>query len=136
MFTTIGMEGTYYLRHENGRLTLENFKDDDPIRVRIVDAFEDCGATTYALRYESDLAGRFDLSKMLIETDGRPATNVPAATVVVRELLPPDHNGQLEPFPRPPLKPPLRYKLLLVLAGTLWLVPLLWYVLKLTAGRL
>jgi hypothetical protein len=76
------------------------------------------------------------LSKVLIGPDGRPPENVAEAIVIVRELLPEYHDGQLEPMPAAALQPPLRYTLLLVLLGTLWLVPVLWYVLKLTvSGR-
>jgi hypothetical protein len=134
LLTTMGIEGTYYLRHEGDPLTTQSMRNEDPIRVSIESMFEDCGATIYELHFESDLAGRFDLSRVLIGSDGRTPQNVAAAIVIVRELLPEYHDGQLEPLPAAALKPPLRYKLLLVLLGTLWLVPVLWYVLKLTAS--
>jgi hypothetical protein len=72
---------------------------------------------------------------LLLGEDGLEVAKLKSAVVVVRELLPADHDGQLEALPLPPLKPPLRYKLLLILIGTLWLVPFVWYWLKRQADR-
>ncbi|MDH3719489.1 MAG: hypothetical protein OES79_15315, partial [Planctomycetota bacterium] len=76
LLTTMGIEGTYYLRHEGDPLTTQPMRDEDPIRVSVASTIEDCGATIYELRFESDLAGQFDLSRVLIGPDGRPPQNV------------------------------------------------------------
>ncbi len=132
--TTIGMEGTYFLPYAGAPLTVKPARAAGPVQLQIVGTREDCPTTIYELRYVSRVAGQLDLSRLLVGADGKTPSDLPAAVVTVRQLLPEDHNGQLEPLARPTLQPPLRYKLLLTLIGTLWLVPLLWYVLKMTAG--
>ncbi len=134
-FTSVGTEATYYVRFKGQPLKAQTANKDDPIRVWVDDVIADCDATIYQLRYVSDLSGRFDLSRFLLGEDGLEVAKLKSAVVVVRELLPDDHDGQLEALPLPPLKPPLRYKLLLILIGTLWLVPFVWYWLKRQADR-
>jgi hypothetical protein len=129
LVTTIGMEGTYLLRHEGPSLEVETADENSPLRLRIASIYQDGAASLYELRYIGNTPGQYDLWDQLRQADGQPIHAESAALVGVRELLPPDHDGTLEVLSPPPLSHPLRYKLLLVTIGTLWLVPAVWYLL-------
>jgi len=129
--TTIGMEGVIYFRWAGDPLRLRALPDDSPVKVWMESVTDDDQGAVYELRYVGDRAGQYDLRPGLVSADGQTPVDVPRATVLVRELLPPDHEGELERVLAPPLVEPPRYRLILVLIATVWMVPVLWFGLKL-----
>jgi len=131
--TTIGIEGVYYARHRGPALEVVPFEENAPIVLRIADVVRDTStgdgqSMIYELRYIGTRAGGHDLRDYLVRVDGQPITGLAPLTVQIIELLPADHDGELETIDGVGLPWPWPYRLLLVLVAIVWLVPLVWLI--------
>ncbi len=124
--TAVGMEGVYYLRHRGPAVEALPVDENSPVVLRIAEQTESAGATICELRYLGMKPGRYDLRSYLRHVDGRPAADLPPIMVSVVSVLPANYNGQLDELARPPLTRAWPYRLLLIIAAGLWLVPLGW----------
>ena len=134
LISTMGVEGVYYIHYNGSRLLAKPADKDAPLVVRIVDIVEEGDATVYELRYVSSQAGEFDLRDYLVAVDGQFVGPLLPARVTIRELLMPDHDGSLWQLPEPKIVPPIRYKLVLVMMATIWMIPIEWLLLKRTCS--
>lgn len=124
--TTIGMEGTYYLRCSGVRLEAKPVNEGAPVLLRVNDVVEDNGSLIYELRYLGLEAGTHDLREYLRRVDGQPMTVRPfqkPIPVRVRAVLPEDHDGALEKLASPPGPGLWPYRTWIVAAVLLWLLP-------------
>jgi hypothetical protein len=123
---TVGMEGTYFLVHEGATLTVKPPSDGAKLRVRIAGtaaAVKD-KKPHYEIRFVGDRPGFYDLRDYLAVSDDE--AELPPMPVEVRTHLGGDPSAELAPVQPPPMINPVRYRLLLVLIVTLWLIPLVW----------
>jgi hypothetical protein len=100
--------------------------DGVDLRVRIVgrtQATKD-KAPFFEIRFTGYRPGLYDLRNYLTVDDDQP--QLPPMPVEVRGNLGGDPNAELTPVKPPPMISPVRYRLLLVLIATLWLIPLVW----------
>lgn len=131
---SIGLEGVYYLACD-AELHVKP-PADRALQVRIDRVFADEEPNIHEIRYVANIAGKYDLRDFLLRADGAPLDDIEPAIAVVRNLLPSDHDGILSKLPQPEMFQPWRYRLLLVLFATVWLVPVVWYLLaRLTAHQ-
>ncbi len=131
--TTIGMDGIYFLRYSGAPLEAKPLDENAPIILRIgdvtpVDAKDPTGPHIYELRYIGTRAGQYDLRDYLIVTAGRSPAGVEPIPVSVSELLPPDHQGDLEALAARKSPRFLSYRALLAAAAIIWSMPMLVYV--------
>jgi hypothetical protein len=128
--TTVGIEGSYPLRHRGEPLEARPVTGDSPILLRIASRRpEEGGATMYELRFIAIQPGIYDLRDLLRYGVDRPARDVAPIWVRVLTLLPPDHDGGLSPIDDPLLSIPGTPTLWMILFGVVWLVPIaIWIV--------
>lgn len=130
VFTTMGVEGVYYIRADGSQLHVKPADADAPLVVRIVDAVVEEDTTVHELRYIASQPGNYDLRNYVVGGDGQAVSQLLPAHIAIRELLMPDHDGSLWQLPGPKIVPPLRYKLVLTLMATIWMIPLVWMFLR------
>ena len=133
--TRIGIEGTYYLRYSGPELTAKPVDEDAPIILRIANVTADGDSTIYELRFIGQHAGSFDLRGSLNRSDGKPIRNLPPAMVAIRESLPKNHAGNLEDLAPPAIRQPLPYRVIMFAAGVLWLVAVVWLIVRRLRNR-
>jgi hypothetical protein len=99
-------------------------KREAPLVLRIVRVEPAEEGFRYTLEYTGMVPGRFDLRDYLRRKDRTPARGLPALPVTVQSVLPP---GKAIPnaLAAPATPRPGGYRLLLVIAGSLWAVVLL-----------
>ena len=90
------MEGVYYLRWKGPALEAAPVDDDAPIVLRIAGVARDGDDSLYELRYIGSRAGRHDLRNSLRRVDGQPLAGMEPILVSVKNILPEDHDGELE----------------------------------------
>ncbi|MEK6249886.1 MAG: hypothetical protein N2C12_17000 [Planctomycetales bacterium] len=122
----LGMEGVYYLHYKNGALQVKDLPPDSPILLRITERVFENHEFIYEIHYVAEYAKDYDLRHYLILPDGSPPRGLRPQKVIVTEMLDASHKGQVWEMKNDPVEEPVRYKLLLVLVATIWLVPLLW----------
>lgn len=129
LVTSIGMEGTYYLRYAGKTLEAKAFEENTPLLVRIAQvtpADGDGKARLYELRYVGTRAGRFDLRDYLVAVDGGATTDVPPIAVEFKELLPTDYAGGLEELGPVEHRRAWPYRTIMLVACGAWLLPVAW----------
>ena len=124
--TNIGAEGVYYLRWKGPALEATPVDDDAPIVLRIAGIARDGDVALYELRYIGSRAGRHDLRNSLRRIDGQPLAGMEPIIVTVKNILPEDHDGELEDRAVAGVARAWRYRLTLAAVGVLWAGPLLW----------
>ena len=127
---SVGLEGVYFARVDGPALAAKPVDDGAPIQLRIAEASEDGSATVYELRFLATVKGSYDLCDYLMRADGQPIGDVQPMHVEIGELLPADHNGELEEIPRSETAPRWPYRRTASVMGVVWLVPLFWVVLR------
>ncbi len=133
--TNVGMEGVYYLRWQGPALEATPVDDDAPIVLRIANIARDGDISLYELRYIGSRAGRHDLRNSLRRVDGQPLSGMEPILVSVKNILPEDHDGELEDRAVGRVARAWHYRLILVAACVLWAVPPLWLLGRRIAGR-
>jgi hypothetical protein len=128
--TTVGIEGVYYARVRGPALEAKPVDESGPVVLRVADVTEDENSAIYELRFIGTLPGSYDLLDFLVRADGQPITGLDPMPVVIGELLPPDHQGELEGLARPRVRPWWRYRLLLAGAALSWLVLPAWLIVR------
>lgn len=93
---TVGMEGQLEIILPESGLTAKTPDYKTPLLLRIAHTQPHGMLTRYDLRYIGRVPGKHDLRHYLFNTNGFPATNLPALTVAVSGVLPEQHNGWLE----------------------------------------
>jgi len=93
---TVGMEGQLEIILPEAGLTAKTPDHKTPLLLRIAHTQPHGTLTRYDLRYIGRVPGKHDLREYLFNTNGLPATNLPAMAVSVSGLLPEQHNGWLE----------------------------------------
>ncbi len=124
--TSLGMEGTYYLRATGPLLEAKPVDEKSPLTLRIAGVARDREASLYELRFIGFRPGLHDLRGFLRRADGGEAPALEPIPVLVKETLPPDHQGELESFTGPPLARPWPLRPWIWAAAVLWTLPLLW----------
>ena len=84
--------------------------------------------TRYDLRFLGAVPGSYDVTRYLIDVEGRPLSGMAPITVNVRSLLPPGFPGDLVEAERPAAPRLGGYHLVMIGVGIAWLVavPFLW----------
>jgi hypothetical protein len=93
---TVGMEGQLEVILPEAGLVAKTPDHKTPLLLRIAHTQPHGTLTRYDLRYIGRVPGKHDLREYLFNTNGLPATNLPAMAVSVSGLLPEQHNGWLE----------------------------------------
>jgi len=130
--TSIGMEGTYFLRHNGKPLEAKPFEENTPVLVRIAQITPATGiegaaeAKLYELRFVGTRAGRFDLRDYLVAVDGGATIDVPPIAVEFKELLPTDYAGGLEELGPVEHRRAWPYRTIMLVAIGAWLLPVAW----------
>ena len=79
------------------------------------------GRFTYQFHYISFEPGSYKLADYLIHLDGTPATDLGETPIEIKSILPPDFQGQLNPFSPQPFPALGGYRVVLGGLGVLWL---------------
>jgi hypothetical protein len=124
--TSLGMEGSYYLRAEGPLLEAKPVDEKSPLELRIAGMARDRGAFIYQLRFIGLRPGLHDLRAFLRRADGGEAPALEPILVLVKENLPPDHRGDLERFTGPALARPWPLRPWIWAGAGLWTLPVLW----------
>jgi len=128
--TTVGIEGVYFARVHGPALVAKPVDESGPLVLRVADVAEDENSAIYELRFIGTRPGEYDLGDFLVRADGQPITGVDPMPVVIGELLPPDHQGELEGLARPRVSPWWQYRLLMAGAALLWLALPAWLIVR------
>lgn len=129
--STVGIEGRVIFRHPRGEpVQAVPVNDKAPVVVRIAEASPDGEFVLYDIRFIAQYPGEFDLRDCLRLPDGSPLSEAAALPVVVGQLLPEDHQGELIETGSSRLPRLGGYRLALIVIGVLWLVPPLWWIAK------
>jgi hypothetical protein len=123
---TVGMEGTYVLEYEGSTLSVKPSGEDADLHVRIVKVTpsEKDKKHRYEIGFVGYRPGYYYLRDYLAVADEDP--ELPPMKVAVATSLGGEPSAELAPVEPPPMISPIRYRLLLVLVGSLWLVPFVW----------
>ena len=79
------------------------------------------GRFTYQFHYISFEPGSYKLADYLIHADGTPASDLGETPIEIKSILPPDFQGQLNPFSPQPFPALGGYRVVLGGLGVLWL---------------
>ena len=136
LMTTIGRGGVYYLRYRQHGLQVRPPVGDEPLQIEIAEVATEGDFAVYKLRYVADRAGPYDLREYLVSADGQRVDDLPTLPLVIRELLDAKYDGGLWDLQPQDGFQPIRYTLLLVVVVTLWMIPLVWFLLaRITSGK-
>jgi hypothetical protein len=128
--TNLGVEGVYYFRWNGPALEAAPVDDDAAVVLRIAGVTREGDGAIYELRYIGSLAGRHDLQKLLRRVDGQPLADIDPIIVAISNVLPEDHDGELEDRSVAGVARAWRYRLLLAAAALLWAVPIVWLIVR------
>lgn len=123
---TVGMEGTYILEYEGSGLSVIPSSDDADLQVQIAKVIPPGKdqKQRYEIHFTGYRPGYYDLRDYLEPAGDDP--ELPSMKVMVSTSLGGEPSAELAEVEPPPMISPIRYRLLLVLLGTLWLVPFVW----------
>lgn len=126
--TTVGREGAISVVLANPSLQPIPADARAALVVRIASREADPAGTRYDLRWLGAVPGAYNLTRYLVDVDGKPLSGAPPIYVLVRSLLPPGVPGDLLATQQPPATRMGGYQLVLLGLGIAWLavVPLLW----------
>jgi hypothetical protein len=121
----IGIEGNEKVTLGRGDYQPKPLDDRTPLilRVEAVTPTPD-GEFTYDFRYLGFEPGSYKLAEYLIHPDGSPALETGETQVTVRSILPPDHDGSLNPYLRRPFPQFGGYRMILFSLAGLWILGL------------
>lgn len=121
----IGIEGNVTMLLDRGDYQPKPLDDRTPLILRIetITPVPD-GRFSYAFHYIGFEPGAYPLSDYLIHPDGSPADEVGGMMVEVRSILPPDHDGTLNPHVPQPFPWFGGYRMMLGGLAVLWLLGL------------
>ena len=122
----IGIEGDVEITLDRGDYQPKPLDDRTPLilRVEAVKPATD-GKFHYDFHYIGFEPGSYKLADYLIHPDGTPATEIGEVPVVVRSILPPDHDGALNRYVRQPFPWFGGYRMMLAALAALWVLGLL-----------
>lgn len=121
----IGIEGDVNIVLDRGDYQPKPLDDRTPLILRIENITPvDGGRFSYDFHYIGFEAGTYPLSDYLILPDGSPAAEVGGVTVEVRSILPPDHDGKLNPHVPRPFPWVGGYRMMLVGLAAVWVLGL------------
>ncbi len=125
-WSNIGMEGTCTLEYEGSTLSVKPSGDNADLQVSIVNVIPPGKdkKQRYEIHFTGYRPGYYYLRDYLEVADDDP--ELPPMKVAVTTSLGGEPTAELEPIEPPPIISPIRYRLLLVLLATLWLVPFVW----------
>lgn len=125
----VGIEGRLIYRYP-GELRPRPFSAKSPVVVRVASTTNDGNATLYDLRFIGVKPGKFDLRDAIEKPDGASVGDGPAAVVEILSILPEDHDGLLIGAKGLGLPRIGGYRLLLIIVGVLWVIPLVWVIVR------
>ena len=122
----IGIEGDLEITLARGDYQPKPLDDRTPLILR-VEAVTPVGEKgfRYDFHYIGFEPGSYQLSDYLIRPDGTAASEIGAIPVVVRSILPPDHQGVLNPYDPGPFPWFGGYRMLLAVLAGIWILGLL-----------
>ena len=125
----IGIEGDVEITLDRGDYLPKPLDDRTPLilRVEAVKPAPD-GKFRYDFHYIGFEPGSYKLADYLIHPDGTPATEIGEVPVVVRSILPPNHDGALNSYVRRPFPWFGGYRMMLAGLAALWVLGLLAFV--------
>ena len=129
--STVGREGAISVVLANPSLQPIPAEARAALVVRIASREVEAGGTRYDLRWLGAVPGVYNLTRYLVDVEGKPLSGVSGAEPVfvhVLSLLPPGVPGDLVASQQPPATRMGGYQLVLLGLGIAWLavVPLLW----------
>ena len=126
--STVGREGAISVVLANPALQPLPADPRAALVVRIAHREPVSGGTRYDLRFLGAVPDTYDVTRYLVDVEGRPLSGVAPLTVTVRSLLPPGVPGDLINAERPAVPRFGGYHLVMIGVGIAWLVaiPFLW----------
>lgn len=119
---SVGVEGQLTIQLPGTLLTTKPVDPKAPMLLRIAEARPQGEGIEYNFRYIGLEPGRYDLREYVLRVDGSTTGDLPALWVEIHSVLPPDHDGILVPPERTGWQRFGGYRVVLVMAGTLWLL--------------
>jgi hypothetical protein len=126
---SVGREGAISVVLENALLQPLPVEDNRAqLILRIAGREPVANGTRYDLRWLGAVPGTYDLSKYLVDLNGRPVTGVTPIMIEVRSLLPPEYPGDILTSPLPKEHAFGGYQYLMIGIALVWLsiLPFLW----------
>jgi hypothetical protein len=121
----IGIEGDVTLMLDRGDYQPKPLDDRTPLILRIENITPaEGGRFSYDFHYIGFEPGTYPLSDYLVLPDGSPAVETAGVMVEVRSVLPPDHDGKLNPHVPRPFPWFGGYRMMLAGLAALWLLGL------------
>ncbi len=118
----IGLENDVQITLDRGDYLPKPMNDRTPLILRLdqIKPAEN-GRFTYQFHYISFEPGSYKLADYLIHLDGTPATDLGETPIEIKSILPPDFQGQLNPFSPQPFPKLGGYRMILGGLAVLWL---------------
>ncbi len=125
---TVGREGAISVVLANPLLQPVPVDTRAELILRIANRVPEATGTRYDLRWIGAVPGTYDLSRYLVDADGRHLSGVAPITVTVQSLLPPGFPGDIITNELPAGTRLGGYQLIMIGIGIVWLimVPFLW----------
>jgi len=118
---TIGIEGDVSVTLTRGDYQPRPLDDRTPLILRVESITPAVtGGFSYNLHYIGFEPGAYQLADYLVHPDGSAAAEIAGEVVQVRSVLPPDHDGVLNPYVPQPFPWFGGYRMLLALLAALW----------------
>jgi len=125
---TVGREGAISVVLANPLLQPMPIDTRAELMLRIANRVAEENGARYDLRWIGAVPGTYDLTRYLVDADGRHLSGVAPITVTVQALLPPGFPGNIITNELPPGNRLGGYQLIMIGMGIVWLimVPFLW----------
>ena len=119
---SIGLENDVKITLDRGDYLPKPMSDRTPLILRLEQIKPAAnGRFTYQFHYISFEPGSYKLADYLIHTDGTPATDLGETPIEICSILPPEFQGQLNPFSPQPFPEIGGYRVVLGGLAVLWL---------------
>ncbi len=122
----VGIERSVQVGYDGPTLVVAEEKTTAGLKVRLDGPTETEDGLRYEIHFVGSKPGTYQVKDFLTHSNSDQRAALPSLEIIVRTVLPRDFKGELAGIDQPPMVQPLRYRLLMVVLVTIWLVPLAW----------